>query len=216
LKVCYTAGIIRLTAEDIKKFKIFGCLNNFFTFNNMPQTTTLAKLNISYAVKFLILLTMAVCAPLFGFHSQWVTGPIVNMALILSVFTLGIRGAFLIGLLPSTIALGAGLLPAILAPMIPFIIISNCLFILVLDYFKNRLSDKEIAAVDYFLAIFVSAGLKYLFLLSTSKIVAGLLLKQELAAKAADIMSYPQFFTALIGGVLAGGALKILKNAKQT
>jgi len=159
---------------------------------------------------------MAVCAPLFGFHSQWVTGPIVNMALILSVFTLGIRGAFLIGLLPSTIALGAGLLPAILAPMIPFIIISNCLFILVLDYFKNRLSDKEIAAVDYFLAIFVSAGLKYLFLLSTSKIVAGLLLKQELAAKAADIMSYPQFFTALIGGVLAGGALKILKNAKQT
>ena len=95
----------------------------------MLKAITLQKVNISYAVNFLILLAAATGAPLIGIHSQWLTGPIVNMALILAVFIIGIRGALLIGILPSTIALGTGLLPTVLAPMIPFIIISNFLLI---------------------------------------------------------------------------------------
>ena len=200
----------------------------------MFKTTALTKLNIAYAIKFLLLLTLATGAPLVGLHSQWITGPVVNMALILAVFLIGIRGALLIGILPSTIALGTGLLPAVLAPMIPFIIISNTLLILVIDYFRSHFTDYPGLAersgagglparnathsvaggriTNYGIALFFGAGAKYLFLFFTSSIVINLLLKQELAIKVAQMLSWPQFFTALIGGALAWGVLKILKK----
>ena len=177
----------------------------------MIKQFTLTKVNISYALKFIILLTVATGAPLLGFHSQWVTGPIVNMALVLAVFVLGVRGALLIGLLPSTIALGTGLLPAVLAPMIPFIIIANTLLVLTLDYFKNQFKDTALQVTNYSIALIFASGLKYLFLFSTSSLVAGLLLKQVLATKVATLMSWPQFFTAVIGGILAWSILKIIK-----
>ena len=171
----------------------------------MIRTASLAKVNIDYAVKFLVLLGLATAAPLVGLYSQWITGPIVNMALILSVFFIGIRAALLIGILPSTIALGSGLLPAVLAPMIPFIIISNTLLVLVIDWFKNQ-------RMNYFTALFFAAGIKYLFLLITSGLVINLILKPQLASKVALMMSWPQFMTALVGGMLAWGVLKILKK----
>ena len=165
----------------------------------MERINSLTKINAVPLIKFLGLLTIATFAPLLGLHSQWVTGPIVNMALILALFTIGIRSALLIALLPSTIALSVGLLPSVLAPMIPFIIISNVLLILVMDYFRNK---------NYGWGLFFGAGLKYLFLFITSNLVINLLLNHNLAAQVAVIMSWPQFFTALIGGLLAWGLLK--------
>lgn len=172
----------------------------------MLNTTVLTKPNTAYAIKFLALLTIATGAPLLGFHSRWITGPIVNAALILSVYLLGIRGALLIGILPSTIALGTGLLPAVLAPMIPFIILSNTILVLAMDYLKDKL--------EYGINLFIASGLKYLFLFSTSSLVVSLFLKQSLAAQIAQIMSWPQFFTAIIGGILAWSFLEIIKFKK--
>jgi len=174
------------------------------------KTATLTKTNVTYLVKFLVMLAIATGAPLLGFHSQWITGPIVNMALILSVFLVGIRGGLLIGMLPSTIALGTGLLPSVLAPMIPFIIISNCLLVLAIDYVR-RMEIKN----NYWLGLILGAGLKYLFLFLTSGIVINLLLNQKLAVKVASMMSWPQFFTAMIGGILAFGILKIINSNKS-
>ena len=171
----------------------------------MIKTISLAKINISYAVKFLALLVLATAAPLIGLHSQWITGPIVNMALILAVYLVGIRGALLIGILPSTIALSSGLLPTVLAPMIPFIIISNSLLILTVDWFNRQ-------KIDYFIALFFAAGAKYLFLLISSGMVINLILKPQLAAKVATMMSWPQFFTAILGGVLAWAGLRFLRK----
>jgi hypothetical protein len=176
----------------------------------MFKAKALTKLNIGYAIKFLLLLTLATGAPLVGIHSQWITGPVVNMALILAVFLVGIRGALLIGILPSTIALGTGLLPAVLAPMIPFIIISNTILILVIDKFKS--TNYQLPITNYWIGLFFAAALKYLFLFITSGLVINLLLKQELALKVAQMMSWPQLFTALIGGMLAWGILKVLRK----
>lgn len=171
------------------------------------KTIIFTKANATYLVKFLILLAVATGAPLLGFHSQWITGPIVNTALILSVFVVGVRGGLLIGMLPSTIALGTGLLPSVLAPMIPFIIISNCILVLVIDYVR-RMEIKN----NYWLGLTLGAGLKYLFLWLTSGVVINLLLNQKLAIKVASMMSWPQFFTAMLGGILAFGVLKIIKK----
>ncbi len=189
----------------------------------MSIPTTLSKIQVGYLAKFLALLILATGAPLLGIHSQWVTGPIVNMALILSVFLIGIRGAVLIGLLPSTIALGVGLLPAPLAAMVPFIIISNIILILTIDLLLcrdaiYRVSESEKDAINgvstkkYLAGLILAATLKFLFLFLTSSIVIKLLLNQKLAVAVAQMMSWPQFYTALVGGALAFIILKILRK----
>ena len=164
---------------------------------------TLTKVNISYALKFLVLLSIATAGPLVGIHSQWITGPIVNATLILAVYLVGARGALLIGILPSTIALSSGLLPAVLAPMIPFIIIGNSLLILVVDWFKNN--------SNYWLGLLCGASAKYFLLALTSGVVIHLIAKQALALTVSQMMSWPQFVTAVLGGVLALGVMKIMK-----
>lgn len=150
-----------------------------------------------------MLLGLATAGPLVGVHSQWITGPIVNATLILAVYLVGIRGAMLIGILPSTIALSYGLLPAVLAPMIPFIILSNILLILVVEWFKNNNS--------YWVGIIFGAAAKYLLLVLTSGVVINLLLKQTMAVTVSQMMSWPQLVTALLGGAIAWGVMKIMK-----
>ena len=162
----------------------------------------LNKANTNYLTKFIILLGVAIGAPLIGFHSQWITGPIVNTVLILSIFLLDTKSAILIAILPSTIALGTGLLPAVLAPMIPFIILSNIILILTIDRLKE----------DYWTSLVLGSGLKYLFLFLTSGVVINLLLNSKVAPAVLNVMSWPQFFTAIIGGILAFCILKILKK----
>ena len=73
-----------------------------------------------------LLIGIAMAAPVL-FKQQYITGPIVNATLIIGVVLLGGRDALLVGLLPSTIALGAGIISPVLAPMIPFIIVGNAI-----------------------------------------------------------------------------------------
>ena len=141
---------------------------------------------------FSSLLTIAIVAPLF--HFQPITGTIVNATLFLATSLLGSSAAMLIGLIPSVVALSVGLLPPVLAPMIPFIMISNTILVLVFGFFKNK---------SYWIGVLIASFLKFLFLFSTSSIVINLLLKKDIALKVAQMMSWPQFLTALGGGVIA-------------
>ncbi|HCP60545.1 MAG TPA: iron hydrogenase, partial [Dehalococcoidia bacterium] len=88
--------------------------------NTRVETLTITR---EAVITFVVLLGIATVAPLSG--SQFITGPIVNATLLIAVALLGMRDGILIGLIPSTIALATGLLPAVLAPMIPFIIVGN-------------------------------------------------------------------------------------------
>jgi len=169
----------------------------------MALTRTLAwdRAKTITTVQFISLLSIATIAPLF--HIQWITGPIVNAMFLIAVVLLGSQNAILLALLPSTIALGVGLLPAILAPMVPFIIISNVIFILGFHYLRDK---------NFWLGVVVASVLKFIFLWSTSFVVISLLLKKELATNVSAIMSWPQLATALIGGLLAYIFLKKIKQ----
>ena len=169
----------------------------------MDNTRELAldkKLIISLT-RFVALVGVAVIVPLF--HQQVITGPIVNATLFLAVIFLGIRMAMFVGLIPSVIAFSAGLLPFGLAPMVPFIMISNVVLILVFSLLKDK---------NYWLAVFSASFLKFLFLSGTSSIVIKLLLQKKLAPAVATMMSYPQLLTALAGGVLAYLFLRFYKG----
>lgn len=160
----------------------------------MEKTKILAlkKETIVKAITFIILLGAATAAPLF--HFQPVTGPIVNATLFIATALLGIQNAIFIGLLPGVIALSVGLLPPVLAPMIPFIMLGNTILIVVFSYLRKK---------NYWLGVVSAGALKFLFLFGTSSIVINLLLKKEIASKVAMMMSWPQFATALAGGIIA-------------
>lgn len=165
------------------------------------STLTFGKVNILSIIKFATLIGVATVAPLF--HFQPVTGPIVNATLFIAAATLGAQSAILVGLIPSIIALSSGLLPPVLAPMVPFIMLSNAILIMTYSYLEKR---------NFWLNIAVGSTLKFLFLFSTSSVVINLLLQKEIAEKVALMMSWPQLLTALAGGIIAFPVIKLIRR----
>ena len=164
--------------------------------------------NTRVIARFLALSSVAILLP-FYIHIQWVTGPIVNAILILLLFLVGIRSALVICLIPSLMALAGGLLPAILAPVVPFIMIGNVIFVICIDWFYNNVKNNK---NGYWLGVFAGAGLKFLFLFLSVTYITKLLIKQDLAVKVAQMMSWPQLATAIAGGMIAWVLLKWLKR----
>ena len=155
----------------------------------------------SKAVYWFVSLMAVVGIVPFYVHNQFITGPLVNAALIIGVVTLGTGPAVAIGLVPSVVALSSGLLPATLAPMIPFIMISNAILVLVFAGLRK---------INFWTGVGTAALIKYLFLYITSSVAVGLITQQPIAAKASAIMmSWPQLATALVGGAIAWGVLRV-------
>jgi len=176
----------------------------------------LAQANASAIAKFLSLAGVATFLP-YVIHIQWITGPIINAILILTLFLVGVRSALVVCLIPSLMALAGGLLPAILAPVVPFIMIGNVILVLVIDYVVTPLDAKgrhwtPRDAKNYWLGVVMGAGLKFAFLFASVNVIAKLLIKQELAVKVAQMMSWPQFATAVMGGMIAWVVLRWLKR----
>ena len=151
---------------------------------------------------FAILLALLILMP-FLIHLQWVTGPTVNAALFIATVILGPGRAILLGLMPSTVALSAGLLPFALAPMVPFIMLGNVILVLVFYYLYKK---------NYFVALGVSAFLKFAFLHQTVTWLMSRFLETKIVATLAVMMSWPQFFTAIIGGLVAYAFLRQIKK----
>jgi hypothetical protein len=165
------------------------------------------RVNTNSIARFAGLASVAIFLP-YLIHVQWITGPIVNAILILTLLMFGFRNAIAIAVVPSLMALSGGLLPAILAPVVPFIMIGNMILILCVDWCYNNFEDQ---AKGYWTGVLVGATLKFLFLFASVNIISGLLIKQELAIKVAQMMSWPQFYTVVIGGVIAWGVWKRAK-----
>ncbi len=172
------------------------------------KENALAKVNSIAIAKFLGLASVATILPFF-IHIQWLTGPIINAILILTLFLVGIRSALVVCLVPSLMALSGGLLPAVLAPVVPFIMIGNVIYVLAIDYFYN-VNKNEFKG--YWLGVVAGSAVKFLFLYLSVTWIAELLLKKNLAVKVAQMMSWPQFATAIAGGVIAWLILKWLRR----
>ena len=169
----------------------------------MIQTKVLSirKEKTLILVQFIVLMIISLLAPLI--KNQLISGSIVNAMLFISTSLLGLPAGILIGLLPSFFALTVGLLPIILALMIPFIITGNIVLVVVFNLLKSR---------NYWLAVVSASFLKFGFLFLTSSMLVNLFLNQQSAAKAVIIMGWPQFFTALLGGLISYFFLKNIKK----
>jgi hypothetical protein len=138
-------------------------------------------------------------APIF--HQQVITGTIVNATLFAATYMLGIRKGVIIGLIPSIIALLTGILPPALAPMVPYIGMSNVILVLTFGFLKNH---------NEWLAIIMASLLKTAFIYLAWLGVTAFLLQEGLAHSLGTMMSWSQLFTALAGGTLAIVVLRFL------
>ncbi|MDZ7611306.1 MAG: ECF transporter S component [Candidatus Moranbacteria bacterium] len=138
----------------------------------------------------------AIIAPALLAHSpgnQWITGTLVNLTLFAAAYRLPLANAFLVGALPSSIALTRGLLPPPMALMIPYIIFSNIVLITAFKFLKNNVLQGALAA----------SIAKFALLYGASLLLAGSLNSQLLY-----MFSWPQLATALAGGLAFVGGIK--------
>lgn len=143
---------------------------------------------------------LAIIAPAILAHTaqnQIITGTIVNAVLFFASWKIGKVNAFAVASLPSTIALIRGLLPTPMALMIPYIILANFILIVAFSFFKKRL----------LLGVTIASLLKFGFLFSVATFVFSGINSQILA-----IFQLPQLLTALLGGFIAIGAIKIMQK----
>jgi len=174
--------------------------------NTKVETLELATVNWRAIAWFFGLIMVASILPHFV-HQQFITGPIINATLFLAAYYLGSGEAILIGIVPSVAALSSGLLPIALAPMVPFIILSNAILILVFNWTRN---------IHQFGASIIASIAKYLFLYITATIIIEKIMPNNFAAKAAGVMmAWPQLVTALAGGLIAFSVIKIVQSKQE-
>lgn len=165
-------------------------LTNSATFQ--PQTQSFVQ-SYSSTLIFTTLLFLSIFLPSF-IHQQGITGPLINAFLLLAAVRLGKSSAITLGLIPSVVALSRGLLPVALAPIVPFIMLANCLFVLVFSAIYKK---------SFPLAVLSAATVKFLLLHTVSQILLANLLPGKFVTVASHMMSWPQLVTALAGGVIA-------------
>jgi len=166
------------------------------------KTLILKKVNL---LSFSILLSLAVFAPLLKF--QLVSGSLVNAVLFISTVLLGVQGALFICLIPSLFALAIGLLPIALAPMVPFIVTSNAILVLIFSFLRKK---------NFWLGVVSASIVKFILLFASSSLLVNFISNKQTVIAAAKMMSLPQLFTALAGGLIAYLVLRLFKGKKLT
>lgn len=151
---------------------------------------------------------------------QFVTGSMVNLILLVSVFVIGIYGGVTIAVLSPLLAFLAGIGPAFIQ-IIPIIAIGNALFVTIAWLIgKNFISKASLKDTMIATAGLLAASIsKFLFLWIgivkiTLPLIPGIKAKQIAVMSAA--FSWPQLITALAGSVLAMIIAPVLmRNLKQ-
>jgi len=159
---------------------------------SLSQPKLLLKIFLSVFV-----LTSVFILP-FYIHNQIVTGSLVNAGLLVSVSLFGMPTALGLCIVPSIIAFMRGLLPMAFAPILPFIMMGNILFISIFNALpKNKIVGAVVASVA-----------KFIFLYCMGQLFLSHIIVSNLLQKASLMMGWFQLITALLG---AGVALSILK-----
>ena len=160
------------------------------------------KVKTNSLATWVSILGIALVAPLFPL--QQVTGPIINALLFIAVVMLGIKQTLPICFVPSIMAFMAGLLLPVMIPIVPFIMLANVVLVVSFSYFYQK---------NFWLGIGIASFAKFIFIWSTTSAIANLFIKTPaIVNKVAQLMSWPQLVSALLGGLLAYAFLKFIKR----
>lgn len=147
--------------------------------------------------------------------SQFFTGSLVNLILIVGAGAAGFGSASIAALISPVLAALLGVIPGGIPQMIPVVMIGN-LIIVAIVWLCFKISTDLVRAggiVLKILGVIVGAAAKAVFLwAATAKLIVPLFnVKPKIAAQIGILMSWPQAVTALVGGILALMVLPALK-----
>ncbi len=165
------------------------------------KTITLKKVITKEMTLLLTAFFAVLFVPLLGIQS--VTGPVVNAVLFLATFYIGIKNAVWLAIFPSFIALLSGILPLVMAPLIPFIIISNIILIFTFNYFYKS---------NFWLGIVSASFAKFIFLSIVSITLSNLFFNNFNVNQVVAIFGWHQLLTALVGGLIAFTVIQLIAN----
>ena len=173
-------------------------------YNQSSKTIALSRISTR---SFLVLglLSASIFLPSL-IHQQAITGPLINAILLLTTTLAGPSAAIMTGLIPSVVALSRGLLPVVLAPVVPFIMIANAVYVTAFA----QLKEKSFAG-----AVVTASVLKFGCLYLVSQVLLAQLLPGKFLTVASKMMSWPQLVTALVGGFIAWVALQTINYSKN-
>lgn len=144
---------------------------------------------------------VAIIAPAIG--QQFLTGTLVNATLFIATFRYGWKIAALLGILPSSISLVIGFLVPAVAPLIPFIMLSNVLLVWLFARMEKQ---------DYWIRAISAVALKTAFLFAIGFAVSQFIGDAVLIKIASNMFTWMQAVTGITGAALAFGFYKIYKK----
>ncbi len=139
---------------------------------------------------------------------QLVTGSFVNAVLAVTVLLAGLYSGITVALISPVLAYLLGIAPQILT--VPAIMVGNTVYVVLL-YFIAGKSSKNI--LRQLLAWLAAAAAKFAALYAMVHWVICGLFAQTLPAPVLASFSWPQLFTALIGGAVALLIVPVLRKA---
>ena len=150
---------------------------------------------------------------------QFVTGSLVNLMLLLSVFLVGIGGGLAVAILSPFLAFVAGIGMAFIQ-IVPFIAVGNTVLVLIAGLVRKHMARSGKRDILLTAAGFITAGIaKTLFFWVGLVIIALPLIpgvNEKQIAVISSAFTWPQMVTALIGGSLAMIAAPLLKKAVKS
>lgn len=167
---------------------------------------TQTRKNIFWITRTAVLLALIIVVQ-FLHLQQPVTGPLINMIILIAGISTGFIGGISIAFLSPWTAYITQTHAAFgsILPVVPFIMIGNAVYVCVFLLFrikkKNLITDS--------IGIILGSIIKFLILYSAVTYILVNLKKPIIL-----LMSFPQLITALIGGVLALILEQILKPSK--
>jgi len=148
---------------------------------------------------------------------QFVTGSLVNLILLTSLFIIGKSSGMTVGALSPFLAFFVGIGPA-LPQVIPFMAVGNVLLVLVASFVSKHMAKHNKRDIIFTTIGLIAASLaKFLFLWVGLVIIALPLIpgiKEQQVTMLSAAFSWPQLVTALIGSSLAMLVVPLLKRAK--
>jgi hypothetical protein len=144
---------------------------------------------------------------------QWATGPVVNALLFLAAGLFGSATAAALGCLTPLAGLIGGQLPSVLWPVAPCIAAANVLMVFVFAALRRRNAPSAAMGLTLAAVVFAST-LKAAWLWIAVRALIPALIGHALPSPFVEAFVFPQWFTALAGGIAAAMLLPVLSRAK--
>jgi hypothetical protein len=162
-----------------------------------------------------LLITLQVLTKPMG---QLVTGSFVNAVLAVTVLTVGLYSGITVALISPVLAYLLGIAPQILT--VPAIMVGNTVYVVALHFIAGKDSKKLLrqiaawlcAAAAKFAALYAIVVWLICGVLSQSLLASGAM-KPPMLKLLPATFSWPQLFTALIGGAVALLIVPVLRKA---